>query len=102
MRILVDTHAFLWWNEGSPRLSKKATALLADPRNELFLSVASAWELVAKFQAKRLKLPEPPSIYVPTRTAHYGFQALPISLAHTLAVEQLPVHHRDPFDRILI
>jgi PIN domain nuclease of toxin-antitoxin system len=102
MKILVDTHTFLWWNEASSKLSRRASTLLADSRNTLFLSVASVWELVMKVQSGKLKIPEPPSIYVPTRAAHYGIEILPITLAHALAVESLPAHHRDPFDRILV
>lgn len=102
MRILLDTHTFLWWNEASPRLSKKALVLLADPANTLLLSVVSAWELVLKTQTGKLRLPEPPSVYVPTRMAHYAMAALPVTLAHVLAAESLPLHHRDPFDRLLI
>ena len=102
MRILLDTHAFLWWNAADSRLSKKALRLLADPANTLLLSVVSAWELVVKTQARKLRLPEPPSVYVPTRLAHYAMEALPLSLAHVLAAESLPLLHRDPFDRLLV
>ncbi len=102
MRVLLDTHAFLWWNEANPGLSKRAYALLANPRNTLVLSAASAWEMVIKTQSGKLRLPEPPSVYIPTRTAHYGMEVLPVSLAHVLAVESLPLHHRDPFDRLLV
>lgn len=102
MRILLDTHAFLWWNEGDSRLSKKASALLADTANTLVLSVVSAWELVLKVDARKLRLPEAPSVYIPTRMAHYGIEQLPATLAHVLAAESLPAHHRDPFDRLLI
>ena len=102
VRILLDTHTFLWWNDASPRLSKKARALLADPANTLLLSVVSAWELVLKAQAGKLRLPETPSVYVPTRMAHYAMVGLPIALAHVLAAASLPRHHRDPFDRLLI
>ena len=102
MKILLDTHTFLWWNAADPRLSPKASGWLADPKNTLLLSVVSAWELVAKTQAGKLRLPEPPSTYVPTRLAHYGIETLPVTLAHVLAAESLPLHHRDPFDRLLI
>ena len=102
VRILLDTHAFLWWNDASPRLSKKALVLLADPTNTLLLSVVSAWELVLKTQTGKLRLAESPSVYVPTRMAHYAMEALPVKLAHVLASESLPLHHRDPFDRLLI
>lgn len=102
MRILLDTHTFLWWNEASPRLSKKALVLLSDPANTLMLSVVSAWELVLKAQTGKVRLAESPSIYVPTRMAHYAMESLPVTLAHALVSESLPLHHRDPFDRMLI
>jgi PIN domain nuclease of toxin-antitoxin system len=102
VRILLDTHTFLWWNEASRRLSKKALVLLADPANTLLLSVVSAWELVLKAQTGKLRLSESPSVYVPTRMAHYAMEALPVTLAHVLAAESLPFFHRDPFDRLLI
>jgi PIN domain nuclease of toxin-antitoxin system len=102
VRILLDTHTFLWWNEASPRLSKKVLGFLADPANTLLLSVVSAWELVLKTQAGKLRLAESPSVYVPTRMAHYAMEALPVTLAHVLEAESLPRHHRDPFDRLLI
>ena len=102
VRILLDTSTFLWWNEASPRLSKKASVLLADPANTLLLSVVSAWELVLKTQTGKMRLTESPSVYVPTRMAHYAMEALPVALAHVLAAESLPLHHRDPFDRLLI
>jgi PIN domain nuclease of toxin-antitoxin system len=102
VRILLDTHTFLWWNEASPRLSKKARVLLADPDNSLLLSVVTAWELVLKVQAGKLRLPESPGAYVPTRMAHYAMVGLPIALAHVLAAALMPLHHRDPFDRLLI
>jgi PIN domain nuclease of toxin-antitoxin system len=102
VRILLDTHTFLWWNDASPRLSKKALTLLADPANTLLLSVVSAWELILKTQTGKMRLAESPSVYVPTRMAHYAMETLPVTLAHVLASESLPIHHRDPFDRLLI
>lgn len=102
MRVLLDTHVFLWWNEGSVQLSKKALRILADPANSLILSVASAWEIAIKTQAGKLRLPEEAATYVPTRAAHYGMEILPIHLVHALALQTLPLLHRDPFDRMLI
>jgi len=102
VKILLDTHAFLWWNDANPQLSRKALSLLEDPSNTLLLSVVSAWEIVIKCQAHKLRLPESPSVYIPTRSAHYGIETLPVILAHVLASESLPAHHRDPFDRLLI
>jgi len=102
VKILLDTHTFLWWKAADQRLSPKASGWLADPKNTLLLSVVSAWELVVKTHAGKLRLPEPPSVYVPTRLAHYGIETLPVTLAHVLAAESLPLHHHDPFDRLLV
>jgi PIN domain nuclease of toxin-antitoxin system len=102
VRVLIDTHVFLWWNEGNSQLSKKAVRILADPGNSLVLSVASAWEIAIKTQAGKLRIPEDAATYVPTRVAHYGMEILPIQLGHALALASLPLLHRDPFDRILI
>ncbi len=102
VRLLLDTHVFLWWNEGSPRLSRKVSRLLADPENTLFLSVVSAWEMILKVQAGKLKLPSAVGEYIEARIAHYGMEPLPITLAHALASGRLPTFHRDPFDRMLI
>ncbi len=102
MRLLLDTHVFLWWNEGSPRLSRNAHRLLADPGNNLFFSVVSAWEMALKAQSGKLGLPTPVSAYVPARLSHYGMEALGLTLVHVLASSALPAHHRDPFDRMLV
>ena len=102
MRVLLDTDVFLWWNEDSPRLSTKARRILADPANSLILSVASAWEIAIKAQAGKLRIPEQAATYVPTRAAYYGMEILQIHLAHALALQSLPLRHRDPFDRMLI
>jgi PIN domain nuclease of toxin-antitoxin system len=102
MRVLLDTHVFLWWNDGSPQISRKAHRILSDPTNTLVLSVASAWEIAIKVQSGKLRIPEDAATYVPTRVAYYGIEILPIHLAHALGLQSLPLRHRDPFDRILI
>lgn len=102
VKLLLDTHVFLWWNEASPRLSKRAHDLISDPANRLYLSVVSAWEIVLKASTGKLKLPSAVAVYVPTRIAHYGIETLPLALNHVLAAEILPAHHRDPFDRMLV
>lgn len=102
MRVLLDTHVFLWWNENNAALSKKASRILADPGNTLIFSVASAWEITIKAQSGKLRLPEDASSYIRTRTSHYGMEILAIRLEHALALESLPLLHRDPFDRIMI
>jgi PIN domain nuclease of toxin-antitoxin system len=84
------------------RLNQSARDILRDPQNEIFFSVASAWEIVVKFSLGKLDLPLPPSKYVPDRLEILGHRELPIRQDHVLKVEALPSHHRDPFDRILI
>jgi PIN domain nuclease of toxin-antitoxin system len=102
MRLLLDTHVFLWWNEANPQISRRVYDLLADPHNRLFLSIVSVWEIVLKAYTRKLKLPSPVAVYIPPRLSHYGIEALPLTLAHVLAAEDLPAHHRDPFDRMLV
>ncbi len=101
MKLLLDTHTFLWWNGGTPQLSPKVTALIQDPSNERILSVGSVWEMQIKSATGKLKLPtslqgllaaQPPG----------AFRVLPIALDHVLLLDNLPHHHKDPFDRILI
>lgn len=102
MKLLLDTHAFLRLVEGSPNLSAKAQAALADPAHELHLSVASVWELAIETGNKKLTLADPLDLFVGKWTIVYQLTMLPIDTAHALAVVGLPDHHRDPFDRILI
>lgn len=102
MRALLDTHTFLWWVSDDSRLSDTVRNIIAEPNNTLFLSAASAWEIVIKVRAGKLILPEKPEFYIPSRLASNQFESLPIQLTHALQVSQLPDYHRDPFDRILI
>ncbi len=102
MKLLLDTHTFLWLVEGSPKLSVTATAALADPVNELFLSVASVWEMAIKIGSKKLTLSDPLDVYLARWTPVYQLDLLPIHSPHALAITGLPGHHRDPFDRMLI
>lgn len=99
---MLDTHTFLWWNMDDPQLSAKARVTIADGRNEIFFSAASAWEIAIKAGRGRLHLPEIPEIYVAERLALHGFQALPIQVSHALRVHELPEVHHDPFDRLLV
>jgi PIN domain nuclease of toxin-antitoxin system len=102
MRLLLDTHVFLWWNEADPRLSRRVRQLLADPENSIYLSVASAWEMTLKVQSGKLGLPAAIAVYIPARLNHYRMEALPVTLEHVLAAGTLPAYHRDPFDRMLV
>jgi PIN domain nuclease of toxin-antitoxin system len=102
MKYLLDTSVWLWSLTASERLNKKARQLLASGREELYLSAASSWEISIKWALGRLSLPEPPSSYVPKRMAAQGIRPLAITHTHALAVSELPAHHTDPFDRLLI
>jgi PIN domain nuclease of toxin-antitoxin system len=102
VRILIDTHVFLWMNDAVERLSPRARALLEDRSNTPVLSTASVWEMAVKSRLGKLDLAEAVAVYIPTRVAHYGIEVLPIGLAHALAVGSLPSLHHDPFDRLLI
>jgi PIN domain nuclease of toxin-antitoxin system len=99
MRLLLDTHTFLWFCQDDPRLSAPAKALIEDPTNHKLVSIASCWEIAIKGGLGKLILGEPSATYIPAALSRTGFDILPISLAHATAVESLPMHHRDPFDR---
>ncbi len=102
MRILLDTHCWLWLQVAPERLTAEIRDLLADPEHDLLLSVASAWEIAVKWSLGKLPLPAPPAEYVPSRLERQGVLALAVELRHALHVAVLPLHHRDPFDRLLI
>lgn len=101
MRLLLDTQVWLWLQISPERLGQ-ALALAEGPGNELLFSAASSWEIAIKWALGKLPLPEPPETYVPKRTITSGVVALPVEHSHTLAVATLPLHHRDPFDRLLV
>lgn len=100
MRALLDTHAFLWWVTDDTRLSSPARSIIVDPGNVLFLSAASAWEIVIKVRLRKLTLPDVPERYIPSRLEMNRFESLPIQMVHALQVTNLPDLHQDPFDRI--
>ena len=102
MRLLLDTHAFLWWVAANPRLSRKARAAIASARNECLISVASAWEMAIKVSLGKLRIDVPLHRFLPEQLAANGFQVLAIDLRHTARVAQLPFHHRAPFDRLRV
>jgi PIN domain nuclease of toxin-antitoxin system len=97
-RLLVDTHALLWWLTDDPALSPPARAAIADPATEPLVSSASVWEIAIKRSLGKLTAPDD----LPARIADGGFVWLPISPQHAWQVRDLPRHHRDPFDRILV
>jgi PIN domain nuclease of toxin-antitoxin system len=102
MRLLLDAHTFLWWVTNDPALKRRARAAVADVDNECFLSHASVWEMAIKASLGKLKLPSPVGRFVVDQCEVNNFHLLPITLAHVAAVESLPFHHRDPFDRLLV
>lgn len=102
MRALLDTHTFLWWTTDDRRVSPRVRAIFRDPSNDFLFSAASAWELITKAQVGKIKLPCDPDRFIVEQLALNAFVALPIDLTHALRVQTLPLHHRDPFDRILI
>lgn len=101
MKALLDTHTFLWAVAEDGRLSRRAQQIYTGP-NDLWLSVASVWEILIKVRAGKLPLPEPAGTYIVKELAKNKIEVLPIKLDHVLRIETLPWHHRDPFDRILI
>ncbi len=102
MRILLDTHVWLWLQVSPGRLDSEALRLVRDSRNSLLLSAASSWEIAVKYALGKLPLPVEPSEYVPERMRRSGVDGIAVDHAHALHVATLPPHHRDPFDRLLI
>lgn len=102
MRLLLDTHCWLWMETAPERFTPAVAATLADPKSELFLSAASCWELAIKHSLGKLDLPQPPRTYVESRMARNAVWPLPITPQHALEVADLPHHHGDPFDRLLV
>src|ERR687898_404275 len=101
-RYLVDTHVWLWMQAQPERLRDETRDLAEHTANELLLSAASAWEIAIKYRIGKLRLPEPPTTYVPDRMRRSGTTPLPVEAAHALRTCELPDHHNDPFDRLLI
>jgi PIN domain nuclease of toxin-antitoxin system len=98
MNLLLDTHVFLWWVSDPAKLNTKAREAIADPSHVVFVSAATAWEISIKASLGKLTAPDD---YESELELH-GLRALPVLNAHALAVKQLPFHHQDPFDRLLI
>jgi PIN domain nuclease of toxin-antitoxin system len=102
MRLLLDTHIFLWFLNGDPQLSNQFRDRIQDPNNEVFLSVVSVWEATIKYQLGKLPLPESPEIYLPRQRVIHLIESLPIDEETIAQLIGLPPIHRDPFDRLLI
>ena len=102
VKILLDTHIFLWALTEPNRLREKSKSLLKDPDNQLYFSAASSWEISIKAGLGKLPLPEPPDKYISSRMASLKIIPLDVKHYHTFIVHKLPFHHKDPFDRLLI
>jgi PIN domain nuclease of toxin-antitoxin system len=102
MRLLLDTHVFIWWADDPEKLSPAALAALEDEANELLLSVASVWEMQIKIQLGKLKLSLPLKDLINNQQETNNLTVSPVTLPQVLALEALPFHHKDPFDRLLI
>jgi PIN domain nuclease of toxin-antitoxin system len=102
MNFLLDTHTFLWWIINSKLLSKTAREIMSDGYNVLFWSAASSWEIAIKYALSRIPLPDIPEKFIPEELARNNIDSLPITDEHAFHVGQLPPHHKDPFDRMLV
>jgi len=102
VRLLLDTHVFLWWVADDRRLSPRAARAIAGPRNDVHVSAASVWEIVLKAATGALRLDGRPALLIPEQIEVNAFVPLAVTVAHALAASSLPEIHRDPFDRVLI
>lgn len=102
MKLLLDTHAFLWYALGDKQLSQKAKALIDDPANEKYVSPAVFWELAIKISVGKYRLRQPYEDFLNDNIDGNGFIILPVHWRHTARLTNMPFHHRDPFDRLMI
>jgi len=102
-RILLDTHAFIWFVLNDPQLSSTARDIIGDPESDVYLSAASIWEMGIKTGLGKLSLTEDPfSDFIKEQLAHNDIKVLPIEIVHVGVLTDLPLHHKDPFDRLLV
>ena len=102
MKLLLDTHTFIWWDSEPAKLSPQALTLCQERTNSLLLSVASAWEMQIKLQLGKINLRLPLAEVIASQQQTNDIQVLSVALGHVLALQDLPAHHKDPFDRLLI
>jgi PIN domain nuclease of toxin-antitoxin system len=102
MKLLLDTHTFLWWITDDSQISAKALELMGDSQNDLYWSTASTWEVAIKYALGRLPLPDAPTTFLPAELGKNRIESLPIVDTHAYQAGLLPRHHRDPFDRMLV
>ena len=102
MNFLLDTHVLIWWIEGSPKLGKRAKKSLLHPDAAVWVSAATIWEIAIKAALGRFDPFEPPEDWTLKLVNELGVRSLPITFEHAASVRHLPLHHADPFDRLLI
>ena len=102
MRILLDTHIFLWFISGDSQLSVDVRDAICDPDNEVYLSAISVWEILVKYQLGKLPLPEHPEIYIPKQRDLHQILSLALDESSVAQLVKLPPLHRDPFDRMIV
>ncbi len=102
MRVLLDTHALLWWLEDTPALSAKAREVIGDPGTTVLVSTVSIWEVAIKARLGRLDVPDDLEGFFTRQLSENGFDVLPVHLRHAALVRHLDDHHRDPFDRLFV
>lgn len=102
MRLLLDTHVFLWFISGDGRLSESRQNVIRDLDNEVYVSVVSLWEAIVKYQLGKLPLPQPPESYLPTQREQHQMASVSLDEASVSRLADLPAIHRDPFDRMLV
>jgi PIN domain nuclease of toxin-antitoxin system len=102
MIVLLDTCEFLWLVSGDARLSSLVANAVQSPTNNVYLSVVSFWEICLKYSLGKLPLPESPEAYIPRQRQHHGIDSLALDEAAVARSGSLPMHHKDPFDRMLI
>ncbi|MGB4874472.1 MAG: type II toxin-antitoxin system VapC family toxin [Candidatus Competibacter sp.] len=102
MKLLLDTHIFLWYIVASPSLNTDTRDLIRDPDHQVYLSPVSLWETLVKHRLGKLSLPEQPEIYLSRQRARHGIDSLALDEASVQRLASLPSYHRDPFDRMLI
>ena len=102
MKLLLDTHVFLWYISGDKKLTDEAAEIIRNPTNEVYLSVVSLWEAIIKYQIGKLPLPQLPETYLPEQRDRHRISSLSLDEASVKQLAKLPAFHRDPFDRMLI
>lgn len=102
MNLLLDSHTFVWWRDEPNKLSPLALTEISNPNNDVFLSVVTVWELQIKIALNKFTIKGTLENAVKDEQQNNGFQILPVNLAHALYLENLPLYHKDPFDRLLI